>query len=273
MRKFIIFFSLFFSVLALAQYEDSLYIEEDSVYVVEKDDEYVVEAVAEHNPFDGMVASDSLLKKRPQTENTVYSRKFKDNIPSRYNDEEFNYETIKPRESFWDRLLRKIARFLNSLFGTEVNSSFSLGKILLRVFVIILAGFIIYFLIKFLIGRNIGFFGKKNSSIDIKDEDLNENIHEINFSATIAKFENSAEYRLAVRYQFLSILKTLSDKKIIAWNPEKTNKDYGYEIKDENLRKKFSDLTLIFDYIWYGEFGVDHKSYLKFKEQFQSFKP
>lgn len=264
MRKLIIILSIFsLTNPATAQDYDSAYVEIDSVE----------QMVSDESPFDGMVASDSLLKERPQTENEVYSRKFKEDIPSRYKDEEFNYETIKPRESFWDRLMRKVDRFLNSIFGNNLNSSFSLGKILLRIFVIILAGFIIYFLIRFLIGKNIGFFGKKNSTIDIKDEDLHENIHEINFSDTIAKFENSAEYRLAIRYQFLLILKKLSDKKIISWNPEKTNKDYSYEIKDENLKNKFSDLALIFDYIWYGEFGVDHNSYLKFKEQFQSFKP
>lgn len=264
MRKLIIFLSVFsFSNLAIAQDYDSAYAETNSV-------EQVYE---EGNPFDGMVASDSLLKERPQTENTVYSRKFKENIPSRYKGEDFNYETIKPRESFWDRLMRKIDRFLNSILGSNLNSSFSLGKLLLRIFVIILAGFVIYFIIRFLIGKNIGFFGKKNSNTEIKDEDLHENIHEINFSDTIAQFENSGEYRLAVRYQFLLILKKLSDKKVISWNPEKTNKEYSYEIKDANLKTQFSDLALIFDYIWYGEFGVDHNSYLKFKEQFQSFKP
>ncbi|KQT21895.1 hypothetical protein ASG31_00695 [Chryseobacterium sp. Leaf404] len=264
MRKLILLLSvLIFSDPAAAQDYDSAYVEEDSV-------EQVYE---EGNPFDGMVSSDSLLLERPQTENTVYSRKFKENISSRYKDEDFNYETVKPRESFWERLMRKFERFFGSIFGNDLNSSFSLGKLLLRIFVIILAGFVIYFVIKFLIGKNIGFFGRKNSGTEIKEEDLHENIHEINFAETIAQFENSAEYRLAVRYQFLLILKKLSDKKLISWNPEKTNKEYSYEIKDENLKQKFSDLALIFDYIWYGEFGVDHNSYLKFKEQFQSFKP
>ena len=264
MHKLITFLSIFILInLAEAQDYDSVYVETDSVE----------QMIDDESPFDGMLASDSLLKERPQTENTVYSRKFKENIPSRYTDEDFSYETVKPRESFWDRLMRKVDRFFNSIFGSNLNSSFSFGKILLRIFAIILAGFIIYFLIRFLIGKNIGFFGKKNSAVDIKEEDLHENIHEINFADTIAKFENSAEYRLAVRYHFLLILKKLSDKKIISWNPEKTNKDYSYEIKDENLKNRFSDLALIFDYIWYGEFGVDHNSYLKFKEQFQSFKP
>ena len=263
MHKVIVFLSVFIVFNpAYAQDYDSVYTEIDSV-----------EVFSDENSLDGMLATDSLLKQKLQTDNTVYGKKFRENIASRYKEDDFNYETIKPRESFLDRLMRKIDRFLNSFLGNNFNSSFSLGKILLRIFVIILAGFVIYFLIRFLIGKNIGFFGRKNINIEIKDEDLHENIHEINFSDTIAQFENSAEYRMAVRYQFLLILKKLSDKKIIAWNPEKTNKEYSNEIKSENLKSQFSDLALIFDYIWYGEFGVDHSSYLKFKEQFQSFKP
>lgn len=270
MRKFLAFFLIFLSGnLVFAQDYDSAYIDYDSIEGTIYD-----EAVDAGNPFDGMKPSDSLLKTKPQTENTVYSKKFKENLASRYNGDEFNYETNKPRESFWDRFLTKLQRFLDSIFGKpDLTSSYSLGKILLWIFVILLIGFAVYFLIKYLIGNNIGFFGKKNSKTEIKDEDLHENIHEINFADTIAKFENSAEYRLAVRYQFLLILKKLSDKKLIAWNPEKTNRDYNVEIKDENLKSRFTDLALIFDYIWYGEFGVDYEHYLKYKEQFQEFKP
>lgn len=271
MRNFLAFFFIFLlGNLVFAQDYDSAYVEfdsiEDQVY-----DETVVEVV---NPFDGMKPSDSLLKAKPQTENPVYSKKFKENLASRYKGDEFSYETNKPRESFWNRFLAKLQRFFDSIFGEpDLNSSYNIGKILLRLFAIILIGFVIYFLVKYLIGNNIGFFGKKNSKTEIKDEDLHENIHEINFADTIAKFENSAEYRLAVRYQFLLILKKLSDKKLITWNPEKTNRDYNGEIKDENLKKRFADLALIFDYIWYGEFGVDYDHYLKYKEQFQAFKP
>lgn len=264
MGKFLIFFSILFcGNFLFSQDYDSAYVEEETVEAV----------VQDKNPFDGMLSSDSLLKKRAQTENTIYPKKFKENLNSRYKDEDFNYQTVKPKESFWERLMKKIERFLNSIFGSNLGGSFGLGKLLLRIFVILLLGFVVYFLIKYLIGKNIGFFGRKNTKTEIKDEELHENIHEINFSDTIFRYENSAEYRLAVRYQFLLILKKLSDKKLISWNPEKTNRDYSYEIKNENLKNKFADLALIFDYIWYGEFSVDYDAYVKFKEQFQEFNP
>lgn len=264
MGKFLFFFAmLLLGNFAWAQNNDSAYVEEETV-------ESIIE---DTNPFDGMVASDSLLKTKPQTENKVYPKKFKEDLRAKYQDDEFNYDVVKPQESFLERLMKKINRFIDSLFGNNLDASFSFGKVLLKIFAILLVGFVIYFLIKYLIGSNIGFFGKKNTKTEINEEDLHENIHEINFVDTISKFENSAEYRLAVRYQFLLILKKLSDKKLISWNPEKTNRDYSNEIKDGNLKNKFIDLALIFDYIWYGEFSIDHHAYTKFKEQFQEFKP
>ena len=117
------------------------------------------------------------------------------------------------------------------------------------------------------------FFGKKNKKVEINAEELHENIHEINFPESIAKFERQGDFRSAVRYQFLFVLKKLSDKKQISWNPEKTNKDYLMELKAEHLKNEFSGLSYIFDYVWYGEFSIDEQAYLTFKNQYQAFKP
>ena len=83
----------------------------------------------------------------------------------------------------------------------------------------------------------------------------------------------AGDYRSAVRYQFLFILKKLSDKKLINWNPEKTNKDYAAELKAPHLKNDFSNLSYIFDYVWYGEFSIEEQSYQKFKNKYQAFKP
>lgn len=114
---------------------------------------------------------------------------------------------------------------------------------------------------------------KKNKKINLNEEELHENIHEINFPETITRFELQGDYRSAVRYQFLFILKKLSDKKLINWNPEKTNKDYTAELKASQLKNDFSDLAYIFDYVWYGEFDIEEQDYQKFKNQYQGFKP
>lgn len=225
--------------------------------------------------YGNMLRADSVLLKKPVSENQIYPKKFKENIQSRYKGNEFDYSTSKPRESFGQKLMRKIAKILESIFGETAFSSSAKGaEILIRVFAIVLVGFLLYIIIKFLLGKDGNFiFGKKNKKVDIAEEELHENIHEINFPESILAFEKTHDYRSAIRYQFLYVLKKLSDKKFINWNPEKTNKDYEKELKTPHLKNEFSGLSYIFEYVWYGEFSIDEENYLKFRNQYQSFKP
>ncbi|MBV8324858.1 DUF4129 domain-containing protein [Chryseobacterium sp.] len=237
-------------------------------------DDYLVDTLNTGH-YHNMLRADSVLMKHPVSENTVYPKEFKENLPSRYKGNEFDYSVSKPRESFWDKLWRKIGKILQSIFGeTAFTKSAGLATVLIRLFAIILVGFLLYFIIKYIMGKDGNFiFGRKNKKLNLQVEELHENIHEINFPESIAKFEHEGDYRSAVRYHFLFILKKLSDKKLINWNPEKTNKDYSQELKAEHLQEKFSNLSYIFDYVWYGEFNIDEESYRKFKNQYQAFKP
>ena len=222
---------------------------------------------------DEYVKSDSDLKKIPVSNEVVFPKKFAENFQSKYKSEEFDYTTIKPRESLWEKMKKKIAEIMRAIFG-EVDplKTSNYAEIILRFFAIIIIGLVIYFLLKFLLGKDGNyFFGKKNKKLNIAEQDLEENIHEINFPNSINDFERKKDYRSAIRYQFLFVLKKLSDKKLLEWNPEKTNKDYLAELKDKNQKSEFKELVYIFNNIWYGEFEVDEKSYNRFKEKFNQF--
>jgi hypothetical protein len=265
MNKFLFFLLFLFSI-------GSVYAQNDDEPPTVED--YIGDSLVTGH-YRNMLRADSVLIQKPVSENTVYPKKFKENLQSRYRGNEFDYTITKPRESFLQKLMRKIDKILQSIFGETVfTNSAKITTILIRLFAIILVGFLLYFIIKFLVGKDGNlFFGKKNKKVDINAEELHENIHEINFPESIGKLEREGDYRSAVRYQFLFILKKLSDKKQINWNPEKTNKDYASELKNGNLKNEFSGLSYIFDYVWYGEFSIDEQSYLKFKNQYQAFKP
>lgn len=222
---------------------------------------------------DDYKSADSGLKKMPVTNEVVFPKKFEEKFQSKYKSEEFDYSTIKPRESLWEKMKKRISALLRSIFG-EVDplKSANYAEIILRFLAIVIIGLVIYFLLKFLLSKDGNFFfGKKNKKLNIADQDLKENIHEINFPESINNFERKKDYRSAIRYQFLFILKKLSDKKSIEWNPEKTNKDYLAELKDKNQKSSFKDLVYIFNNVWYGEFEVNEQSYLRFKDQFKKF--
>ena len=222
----------------------------------------------------GQLKVDSLLNQNKNEDQLVHPKKFEDQFYNKYKTNEFNYETVKPREALMDKITRKIREILESIFGNlDPNKATSYTEIILRLIAILVIGFVIYFLAKFLLSKDGSFFfGKKNRKVNIRSEELSENIHEINFPESIAMYEQKGNYRYAIRYQFLYILKKLSDKKQISWNPEKTNKDYVGELSDLGFNKDFSRLSYIFDYVWYGEFDIDENRYKKFKEEFLAFK-
>lgn len=218
--------------------------------------------------------TDSLVVRKPMTENTVFSKRFDENYRKKYKSSEFDYTTVKPKESVWQKIMKRVRKIMEAIFGkVDPNKAMSFTETMLRIFAVVIAGFVLYFLIKFLIGRDGNFFfSKKNKKVNIANQDLNENIHEINFTETIAQFERQQDYRSAVRYQFLSVLKKLADEKLINWNPEKTNQDYLVELKSSDFEAEFKELAHIFDYVWYGEFEVNEENYRHFKQQFLNFK-
>lgn len=217
-----------------------------------------------------MLPADSILTASYTTDNAVDRKSLRPDFQKDYRAKEYNYELIKPQESLWERIKRNIARILSRIFGdmdpaTANRYTFNV----LRLVGIVAVGFLLYFLIKYLMSKDGNFFfSKKNKSASIKADGSVENIHDINFSDVIQKLELQKDYRSAIRYQFLRYLKLLSDKNKIKWLPEKTNQDYARELKEENVRKHFSSLAYIFDNAWYGEFPVSERDYAVYKDQF-----
>ena len=225
-----------------------------------------------NNPKENMLPADSILKGNYNTGNSVYQKSFVPDFQKKYNSKEFDYQVLKPHESLWERIKRNISRILSKIFGDLdplTANRYTLN--VLRILGVVALAFILYYLIKYLNSKNGSFFfGKKNKNLAPISSEIRENIHEINFPELIMKYELTKDFRSAIRYRFLSVLKTLSDKDKITWMPEKTNQDYISELKEETSKKQLLDLTYIFDYVWYGEFSLSQSDYDFYKEKFQN---
>lgn len=221
-----------------------------------------------------LYSSDSLLKENITTDNRVYPKHFEKDFQAKYDSNEFDYSLTKPKESLWSKIKRQFRKLVNAIFGDiDPNKTERYTRIIIWSISILIFGFVVYQLIRIILNKKGNyFFSKKNKNISIPAHDLEENIYEINFEERIATFENQEKYRLAIRYQFLSVLKFLTDTKQIHWNPEKTNQDYSLELKDNQQKQEFDELVYLFDYIWYGEFEIDKTAYNYFKQKFENFK-
>ena len=81
---------------------------------------------------------------------------------------------------------------------------------------------------------------------------------------------DSEEYRIAVRFYYLLILKKLTASNLIVWQQEKTNEDYIKEIKETSLQSKFSESTRVYDFVWYGNFNINKTDFINAELIFKS---
>ena len=172
-------------------------------------------------------------------------------------DKQFNYERKDRKPTLKEILMRYLNYFLKEA------SENVLGYVVI---------FIIVFVFVLLLIR-LG--GIKSLQSNIKNSSeaniLTEDINEMNFNVLIQNALNNKDYRLCVRLMYLKSLKLLSDRKIINWNENKTNYSYLSEIKDVRLYDNFLELTILFDYVWYGNLKLDDNSFYQAQRQLNNF--
>lgn len=92
------------------------------------------------------------------------------------------------------------------------------------------------------------------------------------FEIRIREAIQQQNFREAVRLHFLRILGTMSDKKLIDWQIDKTNYDYYLEVKGTDYEADFMAVSINFEYVWYGEFPIEIQQYLNLVKQFDAFR-
>ncbi|WP_276165895.1 DUF4129 domain-containing protein [Zobellia alginiliquefaciens] len=190
-----------------------------------------------------------------------------------YEDAAFQYEASETDPTWWDDFKSLLAnimlRIFEGIFGVDEASG--ILALVIRIFPYVLLGILIYILIRFFLNINSTSLkqAKANAAlVSLSEEEQiikNENIHDLIEQALAQK-----DYRLAVRYSYLHVLKLMSEKELITWEPQKTNDDYLQEISKTNLQKPFTAITRLYDFTWYGDFHISEIDYQKAKRTFLS---
>ncbi len=185
-------------------------------------------------------------------------------------DDEFNYKREEGGKPFLDRLLEKIGRLFRSLFGIEnLNKVSDVTVLIFKILCGLVVLVVIYFIIRMLMNhKGKWFFKKKNESITIDINNTEQLIQLADFEQLISEIEKQGDTRQSIRLYYLWLLKDLKDKELIDWKPEKTNADYLSELKNVTLRSKFTYLSYLYNFIWYGEFSIGDADYITAKKAF-----
>jgi hypothetical protein len=198
-------------------------------------------------------------------------KKFETNFQSKYKGDAYNYQTKLDHEQVtaWEKFKKKIADFFSRLFSFSTNGKvFSNIEIIMKIIGFAIIGFVIFMIVKLILNKEGGWvFSRNTKKINVNTID-EENIHFINFKDVIASSKLKNEYRIATRYYYLWLLKSLSDRTVIDWDIEKTNTDYLSEIKNTEFKKEFEFLSYIYDYCWYGEFELTQEDFEKAETHF-----
>ncbi|WP_396590256.1 hypothetical protein [Allomuricauda sp. R78024] len=197
----------------------------------------------------------------PIDENSVLQeRRMYEDLKEKYTGDEFNYETNTGESK---NLLARFIKWLFQGIGDAVGINIAPNTLLVLEYIIygLMGILVIYLLIRIFINEKFNsIFTKKAKAI--LDIDLTEqHIEVIDLDSLMSAALKNKDYRLAIRYQYLKILKQLSQKEIIEWHFDKTNVDYEKEIGESKLRNDFKKVSYLYEYIWYGEQIIDEVGY------------
>jgi hypothetical protein len=188
-----------------------------------------------------------------KVENQKREKKFKPDVKSRYKSRDFDY-TEKAENGY--RPNEKLLGFFAWLLKW--------GGLTVLLVIIILV-------IRALVLDGGGFWRAANKSkglYEIVDETVDfENVDYLSLAINASK---NGEFKLAIRYYFLAYLQQLNKDKIIDFHPDKTNREYRYEIEDWAQRNDFDTLCKIFDYCWYGDRDLTSEQYKNAESNFMS---
>ena len=173
-------------------------------------------------------------------------------------------DSVPPTASLWDRFWAWFWQLVGDLLRTKAYRNVGQYVLLLGI-----AAGAIWLLYKADVLTRL--FPGRARNLPLGYDVLDENIHAINFTDRINEAVEQRNYRLAVRLLYLQTLKRLTDNGLIQWQPNKTNRQYTYELTGNPARLGFERLTTQFEYVWYGDFPVDEARFGLIQQEFNAF--
>ncbi|MDC7993839.1 DUF4129 domain-containing protein [Altibacter sp. HG106] len=188
-----------------------------------------------------------------------------DLVENLQNDSDYQYIEVRVEDNWWTRFKRWLGRwwsqFWRWVLGGEVSGFWaSFIRVLPYLIIAGIVVFVIWLFYKLNPGAKI-LAAKEEPQVYFSEEE--EIIRSKDIKNLIVQAIARADYRGAVRYYYLYILKELSERELITYEFDKTNSDYLQELVADRLKEGFQKVTNLYDYIWYGNFTVTETEYRK----------
>lgn len=172
-----------------------------------------------------------------------------------------NYKDLKPKKKK-ERRSKQRKKSEVSLPGIPIP----VFKILSYIFLIAIVAMLLYFILKnIIIGENPSL---KKTDLKSKFHNLDDNIHDVDLDQLLKKVLKEKEFNMAVRIYYLKVIKLLSNKSLIKWRREKTNRVYILEMSKNRWGKHFQYLSQLYNQVWFGMYTVTEAQYILIEKEF-----
>ena len=173
---------------------------------------------------------------------------------------DYNAQLYMPDYSWFEILSRWFNRLLNLILSGKFEESVT-TPIMIFLFIAIISALLFY-----LYKKRPELFIREKKSAPLLYNIEEENIHGIDFNNEISTALDCGDYRLAIRLLYLQTLRTLSDNKLIDWQIHKTPTEYLYEIRNQELKSLFRELTNRFLQVRYGNYTASFELFETMRE-------
>ncbi len=210
------------------------------------------------------IAQDSVSASQDSLE-FVYHKawSFEDGYADEYlSQPEYSYEELLREKNWFEQIKERIGNVWNRFWskfweGVEVSGFwevfFQLAPYLL---IFVLMGLLVWLGMKYSGGgsadRKIGFSNLSTDEVLLRSDNL---------KSLAEEALKNQDFRLALRYRYLLVLQQLIQRKLIVWKSSKTNYDYQRELRETPFFGPFTEVTRIYNFVWYGHFDLDQKAY------------
>ena len=208
--------------------------------------------------YPGSLYDSSIIKNRFVPDSIT--RYLKEDNAFWYADENMHVGNEKMQHnSFWEKFWETVFVMLRSpLFR----------QIMWLLILILFAVAVIWFLIQ----NKMNIFGSgKSVSLPVQGEDGDAaNIFTANLREAADKAAESGDYRLAIRFSYLQLLKVFSENGLISYGTDTTNSEYLDQLNARPCYKDFFNVTRSYEYAWYGNMPVNQQQYKAVLDDFSS---
>ncbi len=181
-------------------------------------------------------------------------------------DPSLNYEReLQQGPTPWERFKEWLSNWLESTFGKVVGAVLSRN-------VILIISIVLLVLAAVMLGRGgirRVFQGAPTLQAIVFSD--SEDIHEMDLPSMISEAEKQGDLRRAIRLHYLMVLKRAVESGLLRWSPDYTDHDYVAQLTDSHVREQFSQLTAIFQWIWYGDSPISTERYALLRKSFMEF--